>query len=238
VVNGGKLDSFSWVGVVFFRKFRLHYTNQSTKLRVMRREGDTKQKLLRTATELMWENSYGSISVDDICERAGVNKGSFYYAFKTKSDLAVAACEEHASKKRPILDRIFSSQEPPLVRLANYCDQTVNDQLEKYQSFGKVLGCPFASVGCELSTQDEAIRQKTEELAERVTRYLTGAIRDAAEEGSIRTDDPAQLAKEAYCFVVGLLMQAKIQNNPELLKRLKPGFARILGMPLEVAEPA
>ena len=218
--------------------FRLHYTNQSTKLVTMRREGDTKQKLLRTATELMWENSYGSVSVDDICERAGVNKGSFYYAFKTKSDLAVAACEEHASKKRPILDRIFSSQEPPLVRLANYCDQTVNDQLEKYQSFGKVLGCPFASVGCELSTQDEAIRQKTEEVAERVTRYLTGAIRDAAEEGSIRTDDPAQLAKEAYCFVVGLLMQAKIQNNPELLKRLKPGFARILGTPLEIAESA
>ena len=114
----------------------------------MRREGDTKQKLLRTATQLMWENSYGSISVDDICERAGVNKGSFYYAFKTKSDLAVAACEEHASKKRPILDRIFSSQEPPLVRLANYCDQTVNDQLEKYQSFGKVLGC--VAEGCNL----------------------------------------------------------------------------------------
>jgi hypothetical protein len=33
-------------------------------------------------------------------------------------------------------------------------------------------------------------------------------------------------------------MQAKIQNDPELLKRLKPGLARILGTPLEVAEPA
>jgi TetR/AcrR family transcriptional repressor of nem operon len=193
---------------------------------------------LSTASQLIWENSYGSISVDDICERAAVNKGSFYYAFKTKSDLAVAAFEEDSSKKRPIMDRIFSSQEPPLVRLANYCDQTVNDQLEKYQSFGRVLGCPFASVGCELSTQDEAIRQKTEEIAERVVRYLAGAIRDAAQEGSIKTDDPTQLAKEAYCFVVGLLMQAKIQNNPEMLKRLNPGLARILGTPLEAAAPA
>jgi TetR/AcrR family transcriptional repressor of nem operon len=222
----------------FSKKIRLHYTNQSTKLVTMRREGETRQKLLRTASELIWENSYGSISVDDICERAGVNKGSFYYAFKTKSDLAVAAFEEHASKKRPVMDRIFSLQDPPLVRLAHYCEQTVNDQLEKYQSFGRVLGCPFASVGCELSTQDEAIRQKTEQIAERVVRYLTGAIRDAAEEGSIKTDDPAQLAKEAYCFVVGVLMQAKNQNNPEMLQRLKPGLARILGTPLEVAQPA
>jgi TetR/AcrR family transcriptional regulator, transcriptional repressor for nem operon len=201
----------------------------------VRREGDTKQKLLHTAIELLWENSYGSISVDDICERAGVNKGSFYYAFKTKSDLAVAAFNEHANKKRPILDRIFSSQEPPLVRLANYCDQVVSDQLEKYQSFGRVLGCPFASVGCELSTQDEGIRQKMEEVAERVIRYLTGAIRDAVAEGSIRADDPAQLAKEAYYFVTGVLTQAKIQNNPETIKRLKPGVARVLGTSLEAA---
>jgi TetR/AcrR family transcriptional repressor of nem operon len=184
---------------------------------------------------LIWENSYGSISVDDICERAGVNKGSFYYAFKTKSDLAVAAFEEHSNKKRAVMDRIFSSQEPPLVRLASYCDQVVKDQMEKYQSFGRVLGCPFASVGCELSTQDEGIRQKTEEIAERVIRYLTGAIRDAVAEGSIQADDPAQLAKETYFFVTGLLMQAKIKNCPETLKRLKPGLARILGTSLEAA---
>ncbi|MGA7126658.1 MAG: TetR/AcrR family transcriptional regulator [Chthoniobacterales bacterium] len=204
----------------------------------MRREGVTRQKLLRTAIQLIWENSYGSVSVDDICERAGVNKGSFYYAFKTKSDLTVAAYEEHAKNKRPTMDRIFSSQEPPLVRLGNYCDQLVNDQMEKYQSFGRVLGCPFVSVGCELSTQDEGIRKKTEEVADQVIRYLTGAIRDAVAEGSIRAEDPAQLAKEAYCFVVGVLTQAKIRNDPETLKRLKPGVARVLGIHLEESVPA
>jgi TetR/AcrR family transcriptional regulator, transcriptional repressor for nem operon len=199
----------------------------------VRREGDTKHKLQRTAIELIWENSYGSISVDDICQRAGVNKGSFYYAFKTKSDLAVAAYEEHANRKRPTMDRIFSSQEPPLERLENYCDQVVNDQIEKQKSFGRVLGCPFVSVGCELSTQDEGIRKKTEEVADQVIRYLTGAIRDAVAEGSIRTEDPTQLAKEAYYFVVGVLTQAKIRNDPETLKGLKPGVARVLGIRLE-----
>jgi TetR/AcrR family transcriptional regulator, transcriptional repressor for nem operon len=202
----------------------------------VRREGDTKQKLLSTATELIWENSYGSISVDDICQRAGVNKGSFYYAFKTKSDLAVAAFEQAANAKRPIMDEIFSSQEPPLERLNAYCDRVVNDQLEKYRSFGRVLGCPFASVGCELSTQDEAIRKKTEEISERVIRYLAGAIRDAVAEGSIRTDDPAQLAREAYFYVTGVLTTAKIQNSPETLSRLKPGLCRMFGICLgEVA---
>ena len=213
----------------------MHYTNQSTKLVIVRRDGDTKQKLLSTAIELIWENSYGSISVDDICSRAGVNKGSFYYAFKTKSDLAVAAFEQHSNHKRPIMDKLFSSQEAPLDRLNAYCDMVVNDQLAKYRSFGRILGCPFASVGCELSTQDERIRQKTEEIAERVVRYLAGAIRDAVVEGSIQAEDPGQLARECYYFVTGLLTQAKIQNNPDTLQRLKPGIARILGTQLEAA---
>src|ERR1700733_3637009 len=96
---------------------------------------------------MIWESSYGSVSVDDICSKAGVNKGSFYYAFKSKSDLAVAAFERHWEVKQPFMDKIFSTQLAPLERLANYCQAVINDQNEKYRSFGKVLGCPFCALG-------------------------------------------------------------------------------------------
>jgi TetR/AcrR family transcriptional regulator, transcriptional repressor for nem operon len=194
----------------------------------VRREGDTKQKLFNTAVELIWENSYGSISVDDICSRAGVNKGSFYYAFKSKSDLAVAAFENHWNKKRPVLDEIFSSQVPPLERIKNYCDRVVQDQLEKYQQAGKVCGCPFSSIGCELSTQDELIRKKAHELSERSMKYLASTLREAIAEGVVEAKDAVELAREVFCYISGLLMQAKIENNPEILKCLKKGVFRIL----------
>ena len=45
--------------------------------------------------ELIWEQSYGSVSVDVICERAGARKGSFYHFFPSKSDLAAVAIEDH-----------------------------------------------------------------------------------------------------------------------------------------------
>jgi TetR/AcrR family transcriptional repressor of nem operon len=195
----------------------------------VRREGDTKQKLFNTAVELIWENSYGSISVDDICGRAGVNKGSFYYAFKSKSDLAVAAFENHWNKKRPVLDEIFSSQVPPLERMKKYCDRVVQDQLEKYQKAGKVCGCPFCSIGSELSTQDEPIRKKAHELSERSMKYLASTLREAIAEGAVEAKDPMELAREVFCYISGLLMQAKIENNPEILKCLKKGVFRILG---------
>jgi TetR/AcrR family transcriptional regulator, transcriptional repressor for nem operon len=217
------------------KNIRLQYTNQSTKLMAVRREGDTKQKLFNTAVELIWENSYGSISVDDICSRAGVNKGSFYYAFKSKSDLAVAAFENHWNKKRPVLDEIFSSQVPPLERIKNYCDRVVQDQLEKYQQAGKVCGCPFCSIGSELSTQDEPIRKKAHELSERSMKYLASTLREAIAEGAVEARDPMELAREVFCYISGLLMQAKIENNPEILKCLQKGVFRILGAKLLAA---
>jgi TetR/AcrR family transcriptional regulator, transcriptional repressor for nem operon len=195
----------------------------------VRREGDTKQKLCNTAVDLIWENSYGSVSVDDICNRAGVNKGSFYYAFKSKSDLAVAAFENHWNKKRSALDEIFSSQVSPLDRMKNYCDRVVQDQLEKYQKAGKVCGCPFNSIGSELSTLDEPIRKKAHELSERSMKYLASTLRDAIAEGTVEPRDPMELAREVSCYVSGLLMQAKIENNPDALKCLKNGVFRILG---------
>ena len=195
----------------------------------MKRESDTKQKLLSTAVTLIWENSYGSISVDDICNRAGVNKGSFYYAFKSKSDLAAAAFEDHWNKKRGMMDEIFSSQVAPLERLEKYCDRIVQDQIDKHEKFGKFCGCPFASIGSELSTQDEQIRKKAHELSERTMKYLACTLRDAAAEGVLATRDPVELARQVFCYAGGLIMQAKIENDPHVLKCLKKGVFRLLG---------
>src|ERR1700761_417333 len=176
----------------------------------MRPETETKRKILETALELIWESSYGSVSVDDICTKAGVNKGSFYYAFKSKSDLAVAAYERHWELKRPMLDQIFSRQLPPLERLAKYCTGIVEDQNEKYRTFGKILGCPFCSLGSELSTQDENIRKKVEETTNRFIKYFESVVRDLAEEGAIESKDHAELAREINSYINGVILQAKI----------------------------
>jgi TetR/AcrR family transcriptional repressor of nem operon len=196
----------------------------------MKQESETKRKLLETAIALIWESSYGSVSVDDICTKAGVNKGSFYYAFKSKSELAVAAYERFWDAKRPLMDQVFSSQTSPSDRLRAYCDVIIKDQNERANSFGKVLGCPFCSLGAELSTQDETIRQKIELLSERMMKYLESLVRDLAAEGLVDTKDPRGLAHELYFYITGVMMQAKIENSLKVLDRLHCGAMRLLGV--------
>src|ERR1051326_9518232 len=86
----------------------------------MPRVSDMKERLMDAAMDLIWENSYGATSVDAICERAGAKKGSFYYFFKSKSELAAAALEADWNKRKSDMDRIFSATVPPLERLERY----------------------------------------------------------------------------------------------------------------------
>ena len=57
----------------------------------MGRTSDANERLMDAALDLIWEESYGAVTIDDICTRAGVKKGSCYYFCRSKSELAFAA---------------------------------------------------------------------------------------------------------------------------------------------------
>lgn len=194
----------------------------------MGRTSDARARLLAAALDLIWAKSYGAVGVDDICERAGVKKGSFYHFFPSKSDLTAAACEYHWQRHRPELDAIFSPQVAPLARISAWCDYLYRGQKALFDRFGHVCGCPFANVGCELSTQDEKLRAKAGEMLERALRYLRTAIADAQREGYVEVEDVEAATQSIHSCALGLLLQAKVRNDPQVLGKLEPAVLRLL----------
>jgi TetR/AcrR family transcriptional repressor of nem operon len=196
----------------------------------MGRPSDTKEKLLQVAFDLIWNQSYGSVSVDHICERARVNKGSFYHFFPSKSNLAIEAYEENWRERQPELDRIFSPQIPPLERLERFCKNIYDRQKQKAEKYGHICGCPYASLGTELATQDEKIRAKAEELMDRYIRYIESALRDAQRQGLVAIADPPVAARRVYSIIIGMLIQAKVRNNLGVLLDLAPAIRGMIGV--------
>jgi len=184
---------------------------------------------LQVAFDLIWNQSYGSVSVDQICERARVNKGSFYHFFDSKSGLAVEAYEEHWREKQPELDQIFSPQIPPLERLERWCQHVCKRQKQKAEKYGHVCGCPYASLGTELATQDEKIRAKSQELMDRNICYVESALRDARREGLVSLDDAHAGATRVYTTVLGMLLYAKIHNDLKVLRDLESTIMDMVG---------
>lgn len=198
----------------------------------MGRTSDANERLMDAALDLIWEESYGAVTIDDICKRADVKKGSFYYFFDSKSDLAVAALERMwLQESKPKMDNLFSPSIEPLTRLTTYLQSMYEFQAELKRKHGKTLGCPVMSVGSETCTCEEeaAVGNKIRELFARKRRYYESAIRDAIAEGSIEPGDPAEKATALAGLIEGILTQARILNNPEILRGLPELALRILG---------
>ena len=180
--------------------------------------------------ELIWVGSYGSTSIDDICAKAGVKKGSFYYFFESKADLAIAAIDAEWQVRRGELDAIFSSTVPPLERFERLGEYIYRSQGEVFKRFNCVLGCPLFALGAEVSTQDERLQHKIEEVLDCKRKYFESAIRDAHAEGIIDAPDAAAKARILFTYYQGLLTEARIRNNLELLKDAARGTLEVLGV--------
>ena len=196
----------------------------------MPRVSDMKKRLMDAAMELMWLNGYGAASVDAICEQAGAKKGSFYYFFKSKSELAAAALEADWTAKKAQMDSIFSPTVPPLERLERYFD-FVHGRLAELQSkCGSILGCPYVSVGSEVSTQDPIVRDTIDRIMDRKMKYFISAVRDAAAQGLIDAPNPDSKGHALFACYQGTVAQARIQNDIELLRDFKDIARTVLGV--------
>jgi len=189
-----------------------------------------KERLMEAAMDLMWLNGYGAASVDAICDKAGAKKGSFYYFFKSKSDLTAAALEADWNKKRSQMDSIFSPTIPPLERLDRYFDFVYENLTKVRERCGAILGCPYVSVGSEVSTQDQGVREAIDRIMDRKLQFFVSAVRDAASEGLIETADPVAKAQALFSSYQGTIAQARIQNDVDLIRDFKHVAREVLGV--------
>ncbi|MBI3875729.1 MAG: TetR/AcrR family transcriptional regulator [Verrucomicrobia bacterium] len=196
----------------------------------MGRVSDAKERLMEAILELIWTGSYGSTTIDQICDKAGVKKGSFYYFFDSKADLAVVAIEADWQTRRSDLDALFSATIPPLERFRRYCDYGYRLQSEIKEKCGCVLGCPLFTLGSEVSTQEDRLRKKIQEILDYKLKYFESTIREAHAAGLIRAPDAAAKAKMLFAYYQGQLTQARIQNDLGVLRDAVRGTFELLGV--------
>jgi hypothetical protein len=102
-------------------------------------------------------------------------------------------------------------------------------QLETLETTGRVLGCPFFSLGMEGGGLDPLVWEASRRFVARKRKYIEAAIRDAKEEGSIDVEDTEQAAQSVQTLLEGALARARVQNSPEPMRGLYPPVLRLLG---------
>ena len=196
----------------------------------MGRTSNARERLLESASELWYRRSYADVGVNEICTHAGVRKGSFYHFFPSKRELALAVIDElWAQVRTQYLDATLASPLAPLQKLMRFAEIQYDFQRSRYEADGAICGCPFGNLASEMSTQDEVLRARLQELFDEWVGYFERVLRDAAAVGDVAQVDPRQTAKALQAYVEGVMVLAKTNNDPELIKELTPGFLRLAG---------
>jgi TetR/AcrR family transcriptional repressor of nem operon len=194
---------------------------------------DTRQRLLNSARDLLHSRSYGHVGVKEICDMAGVQKGSFYHFFPSKQELTLAVLDEFfLIMKEDVFARAFRPELAPMQRLAVLMENTYALQKTIKEQSGKTLGCPYGNIALELSTQDEPIRQRIASLFQQMEAALQTTLDEAVSKGEIAPCNTAATASAMFSYMEGLMLLAKTRNDPEVIREL--GSA-MLGIRIEAS---
>lgn len=83
----------------------------------------SKIKFLDAALRVIRAKGYSATTVEDICQAAGMTKGSFFHHFKSKEELAIAAAEHFADMAAGLFAAApYQKVADPLERLLGYVD--------------------------------------------------------------------------------------------------------------------
>ncbi|MFK5915115.1 MAG: TetR/AcrR family transcriptional regulator [Woeseiaceae bacterium] len=195
----------------------------------MKNTSDTYNRIIASAQALIHASSYSDIGVAAICEKAKVQKGSFYHFFSSKQELTLAVIEKNvADLKENIIEQAFSSTLAPVERLKLFFDLSVERQINIHQQTGKVYGCPIGNLATEMATQDEGLRSKLDQSFKGLISLFSETLQEAMNNNDLSgINDIDRTAKAMLAYFEGVLLLAKTQNDPTVLKQLMPAVLKI-----------
>ena len=189
----------------------------------------TKEKITRAAAELFRRQGFAATSISDLVEAAGVKKGSLYFHFPGKDDLALEVLQQAEIEFMDFLDSALVGP-TPAARLDNFFRRA----LEIHRGSGFVGGCLFGNTALEASDCNLRYACRVAEVFDRWTGKIRVVIAEAQVDGQIRKDLAADvLAQFVVASVEGGIMLARLRKEEEPLSRCLDSLRTLLELELE-----
>jgi AcrR family transcriptional regulator len=173
----------------------------------------TRDRVLETATALVFEHGVAGTTLDDVRAAANVSKSQLYHYFTDKDDLV------HAVIDRTI-DEVLDAQ-PALADLSSWTAiASWFDDLVKLQVARKAAGgCPIGSLAGELAETDERARRELAVGYDRWEQPLREGLEKMRAAGKLRRNaDPTRLATATLAAIQGGLVLTQTRRDPEQLR--------------------
>ena len=173
------------------------------------RGNQTKIRMIQAAADLFHKQGVRETSPDEVIEATGTGKGQFYHYFKSKNGLIHQVLLNH-------LEAIKTGTSPITYEIRSWKDleEWFLDHLALQQNFNMTRGCPFGTIGNEVTENDELIRQDLALIFEVVkSKLIAFFIKEKAKGRLLKNADEAQMADFCIATIQGAMLMGKIKRS-------------------------
>ncbi len=173
-----------------------------------------RQKLLDAALAVIREKGYVATTVDELCARAGVAKGSFFHHFPDKEALAVAAANYWSETTSALFASApYHAHKDPLDRVLGYIDfrrALLKGELPDFT-------CVVGTMVQEVYGTNPAIRDACDASISTHAEKVEADIAEAMKGRGVRTNWTAKsLALHTQAVLQGAFILAKAKGGAEI----------------------
>jgi TetR/AcrR family transcriptional repressor of nem operon len=172
---------------------------------------ETRERVMRRATELVHRNGIRNTSVQDIIEKTGVKKGNLYFHFPSKDDLGISLIRKAWEEYADYMAKNVKSDDP-----LEKIDETLNAVLAYHRRNRFIGGCIFGNTALEMSDTDKRYSLLIQEIFGQWVKNLAGFIREAVKSGALSDKiKPDSLARHMVAAMEGGIMMARLYKRED-----------------------
>ena len=196
--------------------------------RISKPPEERRQELLDVATRLFWSQGYAQTMVSDIVHEVGVAQGLFYYYFKSKEDIFIAAVDQLVQVWLEELALLLrDGARSPVARMRNAL-RAVTDFLR-----GIDLVQPRTQTGMT-AEMHLRIHHHVMDLLEP---FLTQVLEEGAEQGLLSAPFPGHMARFLLAGFVGVEFAPNAPQSDEMMRMVLQMAERLLCLPPDALRP-
>jgi AcrR family transcriptional regulator len=173
------------------------------------RGAETRLRILRTAADLFHKQGARLTSPDEIIEASRTGKGQFYYYFGSKEGLVHEVLQMY-------LEEIKTGTSAVNYDINSWKDleKWFAEQVELQKRYDMTRGCPFGTLGNEVTTDDELVRQDLSLIFEVMKNKLASFfLKEKATGRLVKRANPATLADFCIGTMQGAMLMGKINRS-------------------------
>lgn len=162
-------------------------------------------------------------------------KGSFSYFFPSKQDLALAVIDEHWENQREQWAGILAEPGSAVDRIHRIFRASTVVQQEALADSGVVAGCLYGNLALELSSTEEVVRVRLQEIFDTQVKMIDRALAEDRRFAGLSDRDRGRLAASVVSQLEGSVLFAKLFQDPTKVEAHWDSTATML---LAASEPS